>query len=101
MLGMRRQDLEELYELLELYERTYGTEASGRLLAEISERYQNRYRENIGEKRNPRQAGRKRKYTETDRATIRESRKRGMTIRKIAQETGCSVGYVQGVLSEP
>lgn len=101
MLEMKKQDFEELYGLLSLYDRTYKTEKSGKLLAEITEHYQKTYKENISEKRNPRKAGRKKKYSEDMKEAIMEYRKKGMTVRKIAQETGSSVGYVQGVLSEP
>lgn len=101
-LEMKRQDLEELYLLLEVYERTYG----GRNVREMKEELSARYREgngggNISEKRNPRGAGRKSQYTEEERKRIRELREKGMAMRKIAEETGCSVGYVQGVLSNP
>lgn len=99
-LEMKRQDLEELYILLEVYERTYG----GRNVREMKEEVSAEYREkkgggNISEKRNPRGAGRKRQYTEEERKRIRELRNEGMAMRRIAEETGCSVGYVQGVLS--
>lgn len=58
-LEMKRQDLEELYILLEVYERTYG----GRNVREMKEEVSAKYSEkkgggNIWEKRNPRgQAG--------------------------------------------
>lgn len=100
-LEMKRQDLEELYLLLEVYERTYG----GRVVSEIKKELMARYRgatgENISGKRNPRGAGRKSQYTEEEKQRIRELRDRGMSIRGIAEGTGCSVGYVQGVLSDP
>lgn len=101
MLEMKRQDMEELSQLLGLYERTYGSREAGDLLKEISERYRNSYKENILEKRNPRNAGRKRRYKEEKKGELRDLREKGLTIREIARETGCSVGYVQGVLSEP
>ena len=101
MLGMKRQDLEELYQLLELYERTYGEKEAEKVLAKVEEDYRNIYGEKIGEKRNPRKAGRKRKYTEVTKGEIHKFRREGLTIREIAKETGCSVGYVQSVLSEP
>lgn len=100
MLEMKRQDMEELSQLLCLYERTYGSREAGELLKEVSDRYRNQYKENILEKRNPRNAGRKRQYTEEKKGELRELRKKGLTIREIARETGCSVGYVQGVLRD-
>lgn len=101
VLEMKRQDMEELSQLLGLYERIYESREAGNLLKEVSERYRNRYKENILEKRNPRKAGLKRQYSEDKRKELRKFREKGLTIREIARETGCSVGYVQGVLSEP
>ena len=101
VLEMKRQDMEELSQLLRLYERTYGGREAGELLKEVSERYSNSYKGNILEKTNPRKAGRKRRYTEDRKRELREFRKKGLTIREIARKTGCSVGYVQGVLREP
>lgn len=101
MLEMKRQDLEELNQLLRLYERTYGSREAVELLKEVGERYRKRYEEDIMEKRNPRKAGRKKRYPESKKKQIRELRKKGLSIREIGVETGCSVGYVQGVLSEP
>lgn len=101
VLEMKRQDMEELWQLLSLYGRTYGSREAGELLEEVSGRYRNRYGESILGKRNPRKAGRKKQYTEEKKQEIRELREKGLTIRKIAGETGCSAGYVQGVLREP
>ena len=101
MLEMKRQEMEELSQLLCVYERTYGSREAGEVLKELSERYRNRYKGDILEKRNPRKAGRKREYDEDKKRELRELRKEGLTIREIARETGCSVGYVQGVLREP
>jgi len=98
-LGMEEQDLLELYQMLMLYARTYGSREAELLLYEVSERYSNSYgRGRISEKKNPRKAGRKRQYTEEEKNKIKSFRKKGMTIREIAKETGGSVGYVQGVL---
>ena len=101
MLEMKRQDLEELYQLLSMYRGVYRAEEAGGILEEVRRRYRERYGEDIREKRNPRKAGRKKKYTEEQRRRIRELREEGQTIREIAKETGCSVGYVQDVLSDP
>ena len=98
---LKRQDMEELHQLLSLYERTYGSKEAGVLLVEVEQRYSNRYREDVQGRRNPRNAGRKKRYTEGDQKQIRELREEGLNIREIAQKTGCSVGYVQGVLSAP
>ena len=101
MLEMKRQDLEELYQLAGLYGKTYGSKAAGELLKEVARRYNSTYKEDIQGKRNPRNAGRRRRYTEDVKNEIKSLRGKGLSIRKIAGETGCSVGYVQGVLSEP
>ena len=100
-IEMKRQDLEELHQLLSLYERSYGSKEAEKLLEEMAQRYRNRYREEILGKRNPRNAGRKSHYTEADKRKILNLREEGLTLREIAKRTGCSVGYVQGVLSDP
>lgn len=101
-LKMKRQDMEELFQLLEVYERTYGGRNAREMKEELSARYrEEKGGEDISEKRNPRGAGRKRQHTEEERKRVRELRAKGMAMRKIAEETGCSVGYVQGVLSDP
>lgn len=98
-MEMRRQDMEELYQLLEMYERTYGGRKAAEMSQEVSARYREEKGESISGKRNPRGAGRKKQYTEEERQRISVLRDGGMSIRRIAEETGCSVGYVQGVLS--
>lgn len=99
-LEMKGQDMEELYQLLEEYERTYGGRNVSEMLEEVSARYRKEKGENIAQKRNPRGAGRKQRYTEEKKRRIKELREVGMSIRRIAEGTGCSVGYVQGVLSD-
>ena len=99
MIEMKRQDLEEPHQLLVLYERTYRDGLASGLLGEVAGRYSRTYREDIWEKRNPRRAGRKKQYTEKDKARIHGLRGEGRSIREISRETGCSVGYVQSVLS--
>ena len=101
-LEMKRQDMEELFQLLEVYERTYGGRNAREMKEELSARYrEEKGGEDISEKRNPRGAGRKRQHTEEERKRVRELRAKGISIRRIAEGTGCSAGYVQGVLSDP
>ena len=100
-MEMKRQDMEELYQLLKVYERTYGGSEVSEIIKELSERYRDITGEHISVKRNPRGAGRKSRYTEEKKRQIRELRDRGISIRGIAEGVGCSVGYVQGVLSDP
>ncbi len=99
MLDMKRQDMEELKQLLQVYASLYDDSQARQVLDELSERYQKTYGESIMGKRNPRGAGRKRRYTETERSQIQKFREEGQTIREIAGKTGLSIGYVQGVLS--
>lgn len=47
MLEMRRQDLEELNQLLTLYAQLYGSRHAQKLLEEVSERYGKNYGESI------------------------------------------------------
>lgn len=97
---MKRQDFEELSQLLRMYDRVYGSKEAKQLLLEVAQRYSNCYKEDILLRNNPRNAGRKKKYTETDKRKIRDFREKGFTFREIAEKTGCSVGYIQGVMSD-
>lgn len=99
MIEMKRQDLEELHQLLMLYERTYRDGLASELLEKVAGHYNRNHGEDIWEKRNPRKAGRKKQYTEKDKDLIQGLRGKGRSIREISRETGCSVGYVQSVLS--
>lgn len=97
--GMKKSDLAELYILLELYGRTYGEKESVKELREETKRL---YEEAWGPGAigNSRGAGRKEKYQEETKRKILELRKEGKSIRKIAGETGCSIGYVQKLINE-
>lgn len=101
-LVMKEMDLIELHQLLLLYRRTYleieETTVSC-LLEEIGEKY--RYisgGQDIKTAHNPREAGRKKKYTSEQNARIVEIRSSGKSIRETAREAGCSTGHVQDVL---
>lgn len=103
-LEMKEMDLIELYQLLSLYRRTYEEEEV-KSLTELLERVGGRYRKRSGGKdiiqaRNPREAGRKRKYTEKEDARIKEIYQSGKSMRETAKEAGCSVGHVQDVLKK-
>lgn len=97
-MEMNRQDLLELYQLVEMYTRCYSVDLRG-LLEGINEKYRkNTGGEDICSSSNPRCAGRKRIYSEdTDKAII-ELRKNGITLRSIAETLQCSTGHVQDVL---
>lgn len=98
-IEMKRQDLIELYQLLVVYKQTYfGNRNIEELIDEITDRFRNAYKEDIKHVRNPRNAGRKCQYTEENIQMIKELRKNGYSLRKIAEEMGCSLGRVQNVL---
>lgn len=98
-IGMKKSDLAELCILLEMYGRTYGETAEAKeLLSEMKRLYEEAG--GTGEIRNSRGAGRKKKYLEETKRKILELRKEGNSIRKIAEETGCSTGYVQKLINE-
>ena len=101
-MEMREQDLLELYQLLELYRRTYGVSA-GKEVEECLEKVRERYGcrtggGDIGKARNPRGAGRKAKYRAEENHAIFELYKSGKSLRQIAKEAACSVGHVQDVI---
>ena len=99
LLEMRRQDLVELYQLVCLYERTYG-EDWGKRKEGIENRYNQITGKEIQEARNPRGGGRKRKYGEEENQAILEGYRDRKSLRQIAREAGCSIGHVQDVIRE-
>lgn len=101
-LVMKEMDLIELYQLLSLYRRTY-LENDETIVAGLLEDVGRKYRHVSGGKdirvaHNPREAGRKRKYTPEQDARIAAIRGAGKSIRETAREAGCSIGHVQDVL---
>ena len=103
-LEMRKQDLIELYQLLNMYLDTYEPENSITLTQVISilnEKYANRtHGEDLKLARNPRGAGRHCKYSPQTARLIVRLRAEGKSIREIAAEVKCSPGYVQKLLSK-
>lgn len=101
-LCMREQDLLELYQLSTMYQSTYQKDKIKNLdgfLEMIRERYKEvSTGKDITRETNPRKAGRKPKYTEKQNNLIIELHQKKVSLRKIAVETGCSVGYVQSIL---
>ena len=102
-LTMKKMDLIELYQLLSIYRRTY-TDEDGQSIKEILFNIEGHFRDqccgkDIRDAGNPREAGRKRKYTDSYDAQIKELRTSGMSIREISRKAGCSAGHVQDVLS--
>ena len=100
---MRKQDLLELYQLCGLYRHVYGGNGE-KLATELMEEIAWRYREDSGEEitkaRNPRNAGRKKKYTDAVNEKILSLNRSGISKRNIAKEIGCSLGHVQDVIKE-
>lgn len=106
ILAMKEQDLLELYQLLSLYRQTYQEDAEGgKDLDGWLSIVALRYREQTGGKdvregRNPRNAGRKKAYTEEQDERIRHLYGERLSIRGIAKESGCSAGHVQDVIKK-
>lgn len=101
-LSMRSGDMLELYQLVNLYNSLYPEDmdlAIGQLPEKISERYaaQNRCKD-ISVQTNPRGAGRKPVYSDSQNQQIRLMRQEGKHYRYIAEKIGCSIGHVQDVL---
>ena len=101
-IEMKRQDLIELYQLLNVYSQTYKDSDADteRLIRKVEMRFKKIYKDDISQSGNPRNAGRKRVYTEEENLKIIELRNKGYSLRKIAQEEGCSLGRVQDVLKD-
>ena len=101
-IEMNQKDMAELYQLLKVYRMVYpehGEEAD-----QIAGDLEMRYREAAGEEirlaRNPRNAGRKRTYTEERGQRIMRLRREKHSMREIAKMECCSLGMVQRVLKE-
>lgn len=95
---MRKSDLGELYALLGMYRITYGG-----VPEELMEEVEAAYKRGIGpgfSVGNPRGAGRKSKITPEKIRKAKELREKGDPIRKIAEEMGCSAGYVHKLIHE-
>lgn len=95
---MRKSDLGELYTLLGMYRITYGG-VPEELMGEVEAAY----KRGIGvgfSVGNPRGAGRKSTITPEKIRKAEELRKKGHPIRKIAEEMGCSTGYVHKLIHE-
>ena len=99
-LEMSKQDMIELYQLLRLYSNTYHVKKdTAELLENVYQRYEKVYGEDIREAHNPRNAGRKKQYSDEIDQRILDLRKEKYTLRKIAEIEGCSLGRVQKVLN--
>lgn len=84
-------DISNLPEVMQLKNRIKELEDTNRMLKDMYERVKNRSQEHI---HNARGAGRKRTYTDEQVTQMRRLHKDGVSIRKIAEELGCSTGTV-------
>ena len=111
VLQLRDVDFSELYMYLELYERTYNSNLSESL--KIRTHLEQCYCVKHGLKdtsgvseifhkisRNPREAGRKKSYTEEGEKAVWEYIENGMSIREVSRKTGMSAGTVQRIKKE-
>ena len=102
MIAMRGTDLAELYTLLGMYNRIYGG-VPEELIESVKDAYQaacrNREGE-IAEITNPRKAGRKSGVTQERIEKAGQMHADGCSMRKIAEEMGCSVGSVHKLINE-
>lgn len=104
-LVMCEKDLSELYTYLELFHKTFTTcdqEVSVVLQAvkELYILYTGEQDENLVFKalRNPRGAGRKKKYDQAAKLRVKELSARGLSIRGISQELNISKSTIQRML---
>lgn len=102
MIVMRGTDLAELYALLKMYDRCYGG-VPKELLESIKEAYKvppGGDKEGIPAITNPRGAGRKSGVTTEQISQAKQLHTQGCSMRKIAEEMGCSVGRVHKLINE-
>lgn len=99
---MKQHDLLELYQLLVLYQQTYhegGEKSLSCWLDNISRHFQEKTGgDDIKKARNPRNAGRRKCYSESQDQEILVQYKNGDSFRCIASQIGCSVGHVQDMV---
>ena len=102
-IEMPRQDMIELHQLLKVYLATYPDkhDMTEMIMEDIADRYEKVYGGLIKSERNPRNAGRKPKYTQEEARKITEYRSAGLSYREIARKCGCTLSRVQGVLKNP
>ena len=89
--SVEREDISNHPEVIQLKERIKELEDTNRMLKDMYDRAKNRSQEHV---HNARGAGRKRTYTDEQVAQMRRLHQDGTSIRKIAEELGCSTGTV-------
>ena len=102
---MQEKDLAELYTYLELFAKTYlcGREAAASLMETVQQVFALEYAcadpdAAMRKLKNPRNAGRKPKYSDTITAQVKQLRKEGLNIRDISAQTGIPRSSVQRIL---
>lgn len=79
---MHKHELLEFYQLIKLYQTTYKDDGLDELLANVEILYEEITHTDIKQQSNPRQAGRKTKYTEEQNQQIIDLRQNGVSLRK-------------------
>ena len=109
---MKLEELGELYRLLVCYKKIYNIRDLNELSAtieDIKQQYETEasringpsgYQIVPAKVTNIRGAGRNPIYTDQERDHILELRETGKTIRKIAEEVHCSIGFVHKIIKE-
>lgn len=97
---MHKHELLEFYQLIKLYQTTYKDDSLNELLKNVESLYEEIAHTDIKKQSNPRQAGRKSKYTEEQNQQIIDLRQNGVSLRNIAKETGFSLGHIQTVIKK-
>ena len=105
MIGLQMQegDLLELYQLLDLYRRTYQDEVWSdvpELMEEISDRYRKLNGQDIKKATNPRGAGRKKVYNKVKAEEVKAVYNQLKNVRKTAKEAGVSTTFVYKCIRE-
>ena len=101
-IEMNKKDMAELYQLLKIYRMVYPEqgEAADQIAGDLEARYREAGGAEISRVRNPRNAGRKRTYTEEREERIIGLRREKHSMQEIAKMECCSLGMVQRVLKE-
>ena len=102
---MQEKDLAELYTYLELFTKTYlcGRDAAESLLKTIRQVFSLEYacpdpEETMRRLKNPRNAGRKPRYSEAVGTHVKQLHREGLSIRDISAQTGIPRSTVQRIL---
>ena len=102
---MQEKDLAELYTYLDLFAKTYlcGRKAAMSLLVFVRQVYSLEYDcpdpdKALRRLKNPRNAGRRREYSDLTAVQVKQLHKDGLSIRRISAQTGIPRSTVQRIL---